>query len=549
MQALTNLFDLTKLMPHGYCLVWNSALLWLHVLSDALIALSYYSIPLILLYYIRKHKDFPFNKLLLMFAAFILACGTTHLLSIVTIWMPLYWLEGLLKLLTGLLSLMTAIAMGFIVPKILAELGRNQRLENELLAQASQIQQQLTTQVAERTEELQIITEQAQTALKTKKAFLSNMSHEIRTPINAIMSISHLTLQTDLTAQQHNYLRKIDSSAKWLLGILDDILNFSKLEAGKVSLELKDFELSSVMSFLEDITTPLLKDKPVQLTFVVDPNIPEVLIGDPFRLGQVLLNLLSNAIKFTSEGSITLQIEQLSLSSQQAQLQFTVADTGIGIEMGKKDQLFEAFNQANNSTTRIYGGTGLGLSISKELVAAMGANISVESQQNVGTRFSFIINLEVGIAIMDPNLAIVTPKPLDSYPGLKGVRVLVVEDNEMIQEFIPDIMGHVGIQVDLANNGLEALALLELNHYAAVLMDCQMPVMDGFEAASLIRSDPRFAKLPVIAMTGNVFDQERERCLSSGMNDFISKPVDWEQVFIILERWITNPTMQGRSSS
>ena len=549
MQALTNLFDLTKLMPHGYCLVWNSALLWLHVLSDVLIALSYYSIPLILLYYIRKHKDFPFNKLLLMFAAFILACGTTHLLSIVTIWMPLYWLEGLLKLLTALLSLMTAIAMVFIVPKVLAELGRYQRLENELLAQASQIQQQLTTQVAERTEELQIITEQAQTALKTKKAFLSNMSHEIRTPINAIMSISHLTLQTDLTAQQHNYLRKIDSSAKWLLGILDDILNFSKLEAGKVSLELKDFELSSVMSFLEDITTPLLKDKPVQLTFVVDPNIPELLIGDPLRLGQVLLNLLNNAIKFTSEGSITLQIEQLSLSSQQAQLQFTVADTGIGIEMGKKDQLFEAFNQANNSTTRLYGGTGLGLSISKELVTAMGGQISVESQQNVGTCFSFIISLEVGIAIMDPNLAIVTPKPLDSYPGLKGVRVLVVEDNEVIQEFIPDIMGHAGMQVDLANNGVEALALLELNQYAAVLMDCQMPVMDGFETASHIRSDPRFAKLPIIAMTGNVFDQERERCLACGMNDFISKPVDWEQVFIILERWITDPAMQGRSSS
>ena len=549
MQALTNLFDLTKLMPHGYCLVWNSALLWLHVLSDVLIALSYYSIPLIPLYYIRKHKDFPFNKLLLMFAAFILACGTTHLLSIITIWMPLYWLEGLLKLLTGLLSLMTAIAMGFIVPKVLAELGRNQRLEKELLAQASQIQQQLTKQVDERTEELQIITEQAQTALKTKQVFLSNMSHEIRTPINAIMSISHLTLQTDLTAQQHNYLRKIDSSAKWLLGILDDILNFSKLEAGKVSLELKDFELNSVMSFLEDITTPLLKDKPVQLNLILDPNIPELLIGDRLRLGQVLLNLLSNAIKFTSEGSITLQIELLSLSSQQAQLQFTVVDTGIGIEMGKKDQLFEAFNQANNSTTRLYGGTGLGLSISKELVTAMGGQISVESQKNVGTRFSFIINLEVGIAIMDPNLAIVTPKPLDSYPGLKGVRVLVVEDNEVIQEFIPDIMGHVGIQVDLANNGVEALALLELNCYAAVLMDCQMPVMDGFEAASRIRSDPRFDKLPIIAMTGNVFDHERERCLTSGMNDFISKPVDWEQVFIILERWITNPTMQGRSSS
>jgi len=540
MQALTNLFDLTKLMPHGYCLVWNSALLWLHVLSDVLIAVSYYSIPLILIYYIRKHKDFPFNKLMLMFAAFIVACGTTHLLSIITIWIPLYWLEGLLKLLTGLLSLMTAIAMAIIVPKILAELGRNQHLEKELLAQASQIQQQLTEQVAERTEELQIITEQAQTALKTKKVFLSNMSHEIRTPINAIMSISHLTLQTDLTAQQLNYLTKIDSSAKWLLGILDDILNFSKLEEGKVSLEQCDFELSNVISFLANVTTPLLKDKPVLLNFVIDPAIPDVLIGDSLRLGQVLLNLLNNAIKFTPKGIITLDVRLLSLEVQQVRLHFSVTDSGIGLDQTQQSQLFEAFNQADNSTTRLYGGTGLGLSISKELVTAMGGQIMVESHLGIGSCFSFIINLGVGTPIIKPTLPLVTPQRLETYPGLKGVRVLVVEDNEVIQEFIPDIMGHVGIQVDLANNGVEALALLELNHYAAVLMDCQMPVMDGFEATRLIRSNPRFDKLPIIAMTGNVFDHERERCLTSRMNDCISKPVDWEQVFITLERWITD---------
>jgi len=549
MHILSPLFDITNLMPHGYCLVWNSALLWLHVFSDALIALAYYSIPLIMLYFIRKHKDFSFNNLLLLFAAFIIACGTTHVLSIITIWMPLYWLEGLLKFVTGLISLSTAIVMIVVVPKALAEIRRNQGLKTQLLNQATQMQQQLADQVAERTEELRKTTEQAQSALKIKKAFLSNMSHEIRTPINAIMSISYLTLQTDLTAQQHNYLNKIDNSAKWLLGILDDVLNFSKLEEGKVSLEHSDFELNSVMLFLQDVTPPLLKDKSVMLSFNVDPAIPVVLIGDSLRLGQVLLNLLSNAIKFTSEGSITLEVQLLSLEAGQASLRFAIIDTGIGISIERQSELFEAFNQADNSTTRLYGGTGLGLSISKELVSAMGGQIVVESQEGVGSCFSFIITLDVGTPFIDPVLPKIATKPVDTYPGLRNVRVLVVEDNEVIREFIPDIMEHEGMHVDLAGNGVEALALLAVNDYAAVLMDCQMPVMDGFEATRRIRSEPRFARLPIIAMTGNVFDQERELCLACGMNDFISKPVEWHHVFLTLERWITDPTMQDRSSS
>jgi signal transduction histidine kinase/ActR/RegA family two-component response regulator len=544
MQVLPSLFDITSLMPHGYCLVWNSVLLWLHVFSDALIALAYYSIPLIMFYFIRKHKEFPFNNLLLLFAAFIIACGTTHVLSIITIWMPLYWLEGLLKFVTGLISLFTAIAMIVVIPKVLAEIGRNQHLKALLVSQANEMQEQLTKQVAERTEELQVSTEQAQAALKIKRAFLSNMSHEIRTPINAIMSISHLTLQTDLSAQQHNYLTKIDSSAKWLLGILDDILNFSKLETGKVSLEHSDFELSSVMLFLQDVTPPLLKDKPVKLNFDIDAAIPAVLIGDSLRLGQILLNLLSNAIKFTSEGSITLQVQLLSLDIEQVGLRFAITDTGIGLNLAQQGELFEAFNQADNSTTRLYGGTGLGLSISKELVSAMGGHIVVESQEGVGSCFSFIITFEIGVPIINLELPIAASKRLDTYPSLRNVRVLVVEDNELIREFIPDIMGYEGIQVDLANNGVEALDFLTINDYAAVLMDCQMPVMDGFEATRRIRANPRFAKLPIIAMTGNVFDQERELCLACGMNDFISKPVDWDHVFLTLERWITDPEGQ-----
>ncbi len=535
MQIFTALFDITSLMPHGYCLIWNSALLWLHVISDVLIVLSYYSIPFIILFYVRKHKDFPFDRLLLMLSAFIIACGTTHLVSIITIWIPLYWLEGLLKLLTGLLSVITAIRMYFIVPNVLAEMGRKRFLEEKLAIQASTMQDNLIKEVELRTKSLQLLTEQAQSDLQVKRIFLSNMSHEIRTPINAIISINYLALKTDLTEQQHNYLTKIDSSAKWLLGVLDDILNYSKLESGKLVLEHNDFELSLIITFLTDVASPLLKDKPVLLSFDIDPEVPAVLKGDSLRLEQVLLNLLTNAIKFTHEGSVTLKVELLNYEAQQARLRFSVLDTGIGLSLDQQSQLFKAFIQADNSTTRLYGGTGLGLAICEELVHAMGGSIIVESQVDVGSCFSFIINFEIPVLLPETE-----PLRLYQYPGLKNVKILVAEDNLVISEFIPDIMAYEGMLVDIARDGSEVLALLELNKYDAVLMDCQMPVMDGFETARRIRTDPRFDKLPIIAMTGNVFDQERERCFDNGMNDFISKPVAWDDAFLTLERWITD---------
>ena len=411
--------------------------------------------------------------------------------------------------------------------------------EVNLLATKEQANQILVS--AQRTQELENSTAKAHEAVAIKSQFLSNMSHEIRTPINAIMSIAFLALQTDLTAQQHNYLSKIDSSAKWLLGILDDILNFSKLEAGKVELEQQQFELASVIAFLKTVATPLVTNKDISLLFAVESSVPPVFIGDSLRLGQVLLNLSSNAIKFTHTGSVTLNVTLLSLVDQQAQLKFSVTDTGIGLDLNHKHELFEAFNQADNSTTRVYGGTGLGLAISKQLVQAMGGAISIESQEGAGSCFSFIITLAVATSPAFNPLPKTSLKHEVKYPSLLNARILVVEDNLVIQEFIPDIMGYEGMLVDLANNGVEALTLLEHNTYAAVLMDCQMPIMDGFEASRRIRANPRFDSLPIIAMTGNVEASDHQRCLDCGMNDFISKPVDWEQAFLTLDKWISHP--------
>ena len=410
-----------------------------------------------------------------------------------------------------------------------------------LINQTQNMQKNVSEQVNQRTEELQTSTAKAEQAVAIKSQFLSNMSHEIRTPINAIMSIAFLTLQTDLTAQQHNYLSKINSSAKWLLGILDDILNFSKLEAGKVELELQQFELATVINLLSTVATPLVMDKAVKLIFEVESSVPPLFIGDSLRLGQVLLNLTSNAIKFTHTGSVTLNVTLLSLVDQQARLKFSVTDTGIGLDMDHKNKLFEAFNQADNSTTRVYGGTGLGLAISKELVQAMGGHINVESQESKGSCFSFIISLAVATSPVLTTLAQTSLKHDVKYPSLLNARVLVVEDNLVIQEFIPDIMGYEGMLVDLANNGVEALALLAEHDYAAVLMDCQMPIMDGFEATQRIRANPRYDNLPIIAMTGNVAEHDRQRCLACGMNDIINKPVDWEAAFLTLDQWISQP--------
>ncbi len=410
-----------------------------------------------------------------------------------------------------------------------------------LFHQSQTMQEDISQQVTQRTKELQTSTTKAHEAVAIKSQFLSHMSHEIRTPINAIMSIAFLALQTDLTAQQHNYLSKIDSSAKWLLGILDDILNFSKLEAGKVELEQQQFELASVIAFLKTVATPLVTNKDISLLFAVESSVPPVFIGDSLRLGQVLLNLSSNAIKFTHTGSVTLNVTLLSLVDQQAQLKFSVTDTGIGLDLNHKHELFEAFNQADNSTTRVYGGTGLGLAISKQLVQAMGGAISIESQEGAGSCFSFIITLAVATNPAFNPLPKTSLKHEVKYPSLLNARILVVEDNLVIQEFIPDIMGYEGMLVDLANNGVEALTLLEHNTYAAVLMDCQMPIMDGFEASRRIRANPRFDSLPIIAMTGNVEASDHQRCLDCGMNDFISKPVDWEQAFLTLDKWISHP--------
>ncbi len=380
--------------------------------------------------------------------------------------------------------------------------------------------------------------EAAEAASEAKSAFLANMSHEIRTPMNAMLGMMQLALDTDDEAARRDFIRKAYGASQALLGIINDILDFSKIEAGKLAIERLAFRPRQLLTDLNEMFSAMAADRGIPLELEVGVDLPEVLYGDPLRIRQVLQNLLSNALKFTEQGRVTLSAAGESLAGGRTRLRFDVRDSGIGIPADVLPQLFQSFAQADSTTTRRFGGTGLGLAICRRLVELMGGHIGVDSRPGAGSHFWVSIDLDTGDAGDAPAEVPRAAAAPAAIPRLAGKRILLVEDNRMNQEVALQFLARTGAATEVVHNGVEALAALERVAFDLVLMDCQMPVMDGYEATRRLRADSRWTTLPVIAMTANALVGDRERSLESGMNDHLAKPISAAEFYRVLAAWL-----------
>ncbi len=392
--------------------------------------------------------------------------------------------------------------------------------------------------VEERTAELAVAQRRAEAASQAKSAFVANMSHEIRTPMNAIVGLSYLLRQDHPTPRQEAWLARIDAATMHLLSIINGILDLSKIEAGKLVLEAGDFAPATVLDQVAALIADRAQAKGVAVVTELD-DLPAWLHGDATRLRQALLNYADNALKFTSAGSITLRARRTAQQGDGLLLRFEVQDTGIGIDPEALPRLFQAFEQADTSTTRRFGGTGLGLALTRQLAALMGGEAGAESRPGAGSTFWFTAALRVGHT---PPPAAPAHDAASAEAALRrwcrGARVLLVEDEVVNREVALELLRKTGLQVETASDGRQALALLRQQAFDLVLMDLQMPVMDGFETTRQLRADPAFARLPVLAMTAGALDDARQACLEAGMSDFVPKPVEPRLLHSTLLRWL-----------
>lgn len=413
---------------------------------------------------------------------------------------------------------------------VLADISERKKSERALIESNQKLQAAM-----ERANEL---ARQAQSANLAKRDFLANMSHEIRTPMHVIIGMAeHLQGSNPLPMQQDS-IRMILESSRLLLGIINDVLDFSKIEAGALKLEELPFRLREIVDNLVLMIRPKTEEKKLSVGVDFDPNIPQQLVGDALRIKQVLLNLLSNAVKFTDKGTIEVQVKLLGpVENERARIMFSVKDTGIGMQPSVQARIFNPFEQADSSTTRRFGGSGLGLAISKRLIDCMHGEIGMESAVGQGSRFYFTLNLPVA-----PESVLATPPEKTVLTTLRPPQdntILLVEDCEPSQILGEHLLKSLGFRVEVASNGFEAIDVVKNKPIDLVLMDVQMPELDGFDATRRIRADQRFKNLPIIAMTAHALSEDRDRCLEAGMSDYLPKPLDRDTFVAKINQWLS----------
>ena len=413
----------------------------------------------------------------------------------------------------------------------------------------------IQARLADAKQQAEMHAQRAEAASRAKSDFLAMMSHEIRTPMNGVLGFANLLLETPLNDEQRDFVQSVQSSGDLLLTIINDVLDYSKIEAGRMTVECIDFNLRSLCDEVRTILRAAVAKRGLEMKFDYDASLPPRISGDPLRIRQILLNLTSNAVKFTERGTVRIEVSRLG----ETQLRVSVTDSGIGINEEQLNRMFMRFTQADSSTTRRYGGTGLGLAISKTLVELMSGTIGVSSQPGVGSTFWFTLPLVAALHAPEslvPAELLPPPAPSPEAPAVEaaapsslargaarqgGDRLLLVEDNFVNQRVAVYMLTKLGYRVDVALHGREAIDMLGKFAYDLVLMDCQMPEMDGFEAARTIRdrnSTVLDHDVPVIAMTANAFPEDRARALASGMNDFLAKPVDRSVLAAMLAKWL-----------
>jgi len=448
----------------------------------------------------------------------------------------------------------------FVVFILIYEIKKRKRFEKKLIAQNKKYEilnkELIKSNQALIDSEIRLKNEKriSEKASKAKSEFLANMSHEIRTPLNAIIGLVHLILNESLSSKHKDYMRKIDASSKLLLRIINDILDYSKIEAGYLELEEKIFSLNKVILRVKELFSIKASVKDLKLIFEVSPDIPDNIIGDSLRLEQVLNNLISNAIKFTYQGEIKVTICAVETNKDTSLMEISVRDTGIGISDDHLKNLFHSFSQADGSTTRKFGGTGLGLSISKKLVELMGGKIDVTSKEGCGSTFTFTVRFSLAHEHVGANVEYrqkdkksmsksdtshqFGKRYFEKSRPIRGARILLVEDNELNAIVTKDILEKMGLNVKVASNGRVGVDMVTKSKYDAVLMDLQMPEMDGFEATKQIRAAKQGNELPIIAMTAAAMVQDKQTCLKAGMNDHIAKPFKPDKLIDLLLKWI-----------